>query len=228
MYCINKMLDVAHISYIWNYYIKNKDKLNNSIRYDIYSSINCQIHRLSNCLLTCPTDTNTYPQEIFLYIKMRPAFANQGKRLICVHLRINSPQRRNLLMLIQNKSPRSYRSCSGYAVSRKGCASIATQEEREGMLLQWLAEGCCGSTRSLALQRGRGGFVRGSSTGRWNRWVHPGETRHGKAREEGKEAQAGPAKHRKNIVTGSGWERASLARGGKGGEKRARGKRRQK
>jgi len=61
-------------------------------------------------------------------------------------------------MLIRNKS--SYRSRSGYAVSRKGCAFTATQRDVEkegtGMLLQWLAEGCCGGTRSLALQRGRG------------------------------------------------------------------------
>lgn len=116
-------------------------------------------------------------------------------------------------MLIRNKSPRSYRSRSGYAVSRKGCASIATKRdvEEEG-------RGCCysGLQRVVAVVRVRwhcnavGGFVRGllaeplgtsrrnkARKGRLGGWEG--------GREERKEAQAGPvAKHRKNIVTESG------------------------
>lgn len=103
-------------------------------------------------------------------------------------------------MLIRNKS--SYRSRSGYVVSRKGCASTATErvveKEGAGMLLQWLARGLLRWYAFVGTATRSGVLFEGC----WrNRWVYPGETRHRKAgREEGKEAQAeSVTKHRKKY-----------------------------
>lgn len=125
-------------------------------------------------------------------------------------------------MLIQNKNPRPYRD---YA-SRKGCASIATQEdvEEEG-------RGCCysGFQRVVAVVRVRwycnavGGFVRGLpaeplDTSRRNK-VQKG--RESGRREEGKEAQAGlvAKKYRHGIRVRELWARERARAGEEGKNK---------
>lgn len=121
-------------------------------------------------------------------------------------------------MLIRNKSPRSYRSRSGYAMSRKGCASIATQrdveEERREMLLQWLAEGCCGGTRSLALRRGFCSRVAGGTVGYIQ--AKQGTERQGGKEEgrEGRKRRQDPLQNIEKISSRDRGERATSAGAG--------------